>query len=273
MSASNRLIVSILLVVGLAIAFWVLALGPKREQADELGTQADQLQVSLEEAQLKAAQAEVAKREFPADYSQLVVLGKAVPASDETSSLLVQLNHVASGSEVKFNSILLTGTGETSTPVTGSSLGAVPPPAATAPSGAVQAAATVPPTEAAASVLPLGASIGTAGLAVMPYNLSFTGNFFHVADFIEGIDSLIQTGGSRVGVDGRLITLNGFALNANAKAGFPQLDATFVVTTYLTPPSQGVTAGATATAPAALTPSAEAPAETSEASSETVAAR
>ena len=108
----------------------------------------------------------------------------------------------------------------------------------------------MPPTEAAASLLPLGATIGPAGLGVMPYDLTFSGNFFHVADFIRGIDSLVHTG-KGVGVDGRLVTLNGFALNAQTPPGFPDLNATFSVTTYLIPPSQGVTAGATPAAPAA----------------------
>ena len=85
----------------------------------------------------------------------------------------------------------------------------------------------------------------------MPYELSFSGDFFHVADFIRGVDSLVHTGGKGVGVDGRLVTLNGFALNAQTPPGFPALNATFSVTTYLIPPSQGVTAGATPTAPAA----------------------
>ena len=84
----------------------------------------------------------------------------------------------------------------------------------------------------------------------MPYDLTFSGNFFHVADFMRGIDSLVHTGKS-VAVDGRLVTLNGFALNADSTLGFPHLDATFSVTTYLTPPNQGITAGATATTPSA----------------------
>jgi Tfp pilus assembly protein PilO len=266
MGASNRLIVSILVIAALAIAFWMLLLGPQREQADELGAQAEQMQVSLEEAQGKAAEAEAARHAFPADYGQLVVLGKAVPASDETSSLLVQLNQIATRSKVRFDSILLTGQGETSTPLAGA--GATAAPLATS-TGAVPASATVPPTEAAASVLPLGASIGPAGLAVMPYSLSFTGSFFHVADFIKGIDSLVHTGGSTVAVNGRLVTIDGFALNADSKLGFPALDATFAVTTYLTPPSQGITAGATPTAPTATTAAPAAQPEPAAATSET----
>jgi Tfp pilus assembly protein PilO len=247
MSSSNRLIVSILAIAAIAIAFWMLALGPKREEADKLSSQVGQMQSSLVEAQAKVTEAVAAKREFPTDYQQLVLLGSASPASEETASLLVELNHIASKSKVKFESISLNseGTGEAA---------AVPAPApapeaSSAPNG-VPAAATVPPTEAAASLTPLGASIGPAGLAVMPYSLTFSGSFFHVADFIKGIDALVGTGEDEVAVDGRLVTVDGFALNAAAEGGFPRLNATFAVTTYVTPPSQGLTAGATPSAPA-----------------------
>ncbi len=265
MGSSNRLIVSILAVAALAVAFWMLALGPKREEADKLATEVEQLQVSLAEAQSKITEAAAAKREFADDYRQLVVLGKAVPASDETSSLFIELNHIANRSRVKFESIQLNGLGETAEAVPSAT---APPAAATAPttpaasppsSGAVPAAATIPPTEAAASVLPLGATIGAAGLGVMPYSLNFSGDFFHVADFIKGIDSLVDTGGPEVAVDGRLITLDGFALNADPERGFPYLDANFSVTTYLTPPTQGITAGATSTEPLPVAATATAP--------------
>jgi Tfp pilus assembly protein PilO len=247
MSSSNRIIVAILGLAVLAVAFWMLALSPKRQEANDLARQAGELQVSLDEARTKAAEAETARRKFPADYRQLVVLGQAAPADDETSSMLVELNHIATTSGVKFDSILLDSSGEEApaAPV------AVPPP--TTPSGstsATPAAATVPPTEVAASVLPLGASIGPAGLAVMPYSLSFRGKFFQIADFISEIDSLVDTSEKKIVVDGRLMTLDGFALNADSELEFPHLNATFSVTTYLVPPSQGLTAGATEAAPA-----------------------
>jgi Tfp pilus assembly protein PilO len=248
MNSSNRLIVSILGVAAIAIAFWMLALGPKREEADELSGQVSQQQASLAEAQAQVTEAVAAKREFPTDYRQLVVLGQAAPAEGETASLLVQLSHIAKDSKVKFESIALSDEGgeEAAAPVPAPTA----PTAEAAPSG-VPAAATVPPTEAAASLTPLGASIGPAGLAVMPYSLTFSGNFFNIADFIKGIDSLVDSGGeSEVAVDGRLVTLNGFALNAASEGGFPRLNASFAVTTYITPPNQGVTAGATPTAPA-----------------------
>ena len=277
MSSSNRMIVSILVVAALAIGFWVLLLSPRREKADELGTQVEQLNVSLQEAETKASEAEAARRAFPDDYRQVVVLGQAVPASDETASLLVEIDRIAERTKVKFDSIQLEGSGENSEPVT-SAEGANTAPPTTGTTGspnAVPAAETVPPTEAAASLLPLGATIGGAGLGVMPYSLAFRGNFFHIADFMHELDAMVQTGGSKLAVDGRLTTLDGFALTADAERGFPYLSASVDLTTYLVPPSQGVTAGATASAPAesAATPTStgsEAPAENS---SETVSAR
>jgi Tfp pilus assembly protein PilO len=273
MSASNRTIISILVVAALAIAFWMLALGPKREEADELSSQADQQRLALSEAQSEIAVATTAKHAFPTDYRQLITLGQAVPAGDETSSLLVELNQVATNSKVKFDSIQLTGSGETAEAAAAPVAPAAPAPETpTSSPTSVPASETVPPTEAAASLLPLGATIGTAGLGVMPYSLTFSGDFFHVADFIKGIDSLVSPGSTQVAVDGRLVTLDGFALNADPELEFPHLNATFAVTTYVTPPTQDVTAGATPTAPAPVTtPAGASETATQAASSATVA--
>jgi Tfp pilus assembly protein PilO len=275
MKSANRLIAATLAVTALAVAFWVLALGPKRQEASDLSGQVDQISAALAESRFQLTEAATARHEFPADYRQLVVLGKAVPSSDDTSSLLVELNLVARASKVTFNSIQLSSTA-------GGEAAAAPVPAPAAPvppaegsPGAVPAAASVPPTEAAASLLPLGATVGTAGLGVMPYNLDFSGDFFQVADFIKGIDSLVKTGGD-VAVDGRLVTLDGFALVPNSEeSGISNLKATFAVTTYVVPPTQGVTAGATPIAPApeTATPAATAPSgETTPSSSTPVSA-
>ena len=257
MKSSNLLVVSVLLVVALAVGFWVLALGPKRQEADHLSAQVNELRSSLAESQTKATESLAARRQFPTNYQQIVLLGKAVPTSDGTSSLLVELSEIAQNSHVRFNSIQLAASAGT-----GSAAPAPAAPTTTAtPAGgsssAVTTASAVPATEAAASLLPLGATIGPAGLAVMPYELTFSGNFFHVADFIGGIDSLVHTGGHHVAVDGRLVTLNGFALNApESSTGSNKLEASFSVTTYLTPASQGLTAGATPSAPSTATPTA-----------------
>jgi Tfp pilus assembly protein PilO len=252
MKNSNRLIGVILSVAALAIAFWVLALSPKREEASELSAEVGQLRTTLSEAQAQVVEAAAAKREFPADYRHLVVLGQAVPADDETSSLLVEMNSIAEKAEVKFSNIQLEGSGETSAAVTPTeSAPATPAPSAP---GSVPAAATIPPTEAAASILPLGAKIGPAGLGVMPYGLTFSGNFFQIANFIKGMDALVHPAGQTVAVDGRLVTINGFSLSTEqAEESSHALDANFAVTTYVTPPELGLTAGASPSSPAPVT--------------------
>lgn len=236
MKSTNVLIVAMLGLAALAVAFWMLALSPKREEAKNLGTEVEQAKSSLEQHRAEISQAIAARKEFGTNYQQLVVLGKAAPAGDETASLLVQLNQIAQHAGVNFQDFTLeAGSGEA--------------PAAPAPvAEAATASTAVSPTEVAASTMPLGATIGPAGLAIMPYSLTFEGDFFHIADFIKGLDSLVKTKNEEVSVDGRLLTISGFSLAASQE-GFPRLAATFQVTTYLTPPSQGVTAGATPTAP------------------------
>jgi Tfp pilus assembly protein PilO len=264
MRSATRPIIAILVVAAAAIAFWTLILSPKREEADKLGAQVEQLQTSVDAARSELSKAQAARRAFPTAYHELVELGQAVPASDETPSLLVELQTLAATSGVSFDSIQLKGESEAAPEA------AVTPtaPTETNSSTGAPAAEVVPATEVEASLLPLGASIGTAGLAVMPYSLEFEGDFFEIAHFIGKVDALVKSG-TTMKVDGRLVTINSFSLTTNSSEddesseGPTELSATFSVTTYLTPPGQGITAGATPTAPAPV----------AESSTQTVAAQ
>jgi Tfp pilus assembly protein PilO len=239
MKSTNGLIVAMLVVAALGAAFWILALSPKRQEASELTAQVAKLESSLAQHRQEVAEALAARREFPVDYQQLVVLGKAVPGDDDTASLIVQLGGIARHAKVDFRNITLTA-----------DEGGEAPPASPAPA---EESTPVSATEVAASTMPLGATIGPAGLGVMPYTLTFDGDFFQIADFIKGLDSLVKTENEKVAVNGRLFTVDGFSLAADPAAGFPQLKASFTVTTYLTPPGEGVTAGATPASPAPAT--------------------
>ncbi len=238
MNSSNRAIVAVAALAVLAAAFWMMLLSPKRDEAKELGTQVEQLKSSLAQHEAEVAAAEEARADFPGQYQRLVVLGKAVPGDDDVASLLVQLNRIAGNAGGTFRNIQLTASGggeeAPATPATG--IEGEP----------------ASPTEVAASLLPLGASVGPAGLAVMPYEVTFDGDFFQIADFIEGIDSLVKTDDEDVRVDGRLVTIDSFSLEANSETGFPALEASFSLTTYLTPPGADAAADASpsATAPA-----------------------
>lgn len=270
-----------LAIIGLIVGVWLVVLAPKRDQAASLKQDVDQLQSQLEQAQQAAAAGAQEQKSFPADYRKLVVLGKAVPQDGDQASLLVQLQQLADRSGVGFQSIDLadaagsattpapapatttsptsststssTGAGDTSTTSTTDA-------SSTGSTGGVPTEPIPDPTEASAATLPIGASIGPAGLGVMPYQLTFTGQFFQIADFMKRLDAMVHTRQGTVSVDGRLLTVDAFTLapiqastNADAFTLVPTLTADLSVTTYVTPPDQGITAGATPIGPAPAT--------------------
>jgi type II secretory pathway pseudopilin PulG len=287
MRRNELTIVLSLAIIGLIVAVWLVVLGPKRDQAASLKKDVDQLQSQLEYAQQAAAAGAEEQKSFPADYRKLVVLGKAVPEDGDQASLLVQLQQLADRSGVGFQSIDLADAGSATTPApapatstsptsststsstaTGDTSATSTPTSTTSASsagstGAVPTQPTPDATEASAATLPIGASVGPAGLGVMPYELTFTGQFFQIADFMKRLDAMVHTRQGTVSVDGRLLTVDAFTLapiqsstNGDTFTLVPTLTADLSVTTYVTPPDQGITAGATPTgpAPAATTP-------------------
>jgi Tfp pilus assembly protein PilO len=86
----------------------------------------------------------------------------------------------------------------------------------------------------------------------MPYNLTFTGTYFQVADFIKGVDDLVRMhGNTQVAADGRLLTIDGFAFAPIANSGAnPKLNVSLFVTSFVAPASEGLTAGASPGGPA-----------------------
>jgi Tfp pilus assembly protein PilO len=263
MKASDRTVLLIVPLVAAVVAFWFLVLSPKREEASKLGDQITKLESSLAEQKQAAQEGLVARRSFPSDYHRLVVMGKAVPADDETGSLLVEVNRIAEATGIDFRAIVLTDD------VTASAAPAPAPPAPGEPttteptpepgtegesSGTPASTASAAPTEAAAALLPIGATVGSAGLPVLPYNLTFRGTFFEIADFMAGVDRLVGTDRAAIASDGRLVTVDGFSLAADEEVPFPTLKAQLLVKAYVTPSAQGLTAGATPAGPAPAQP-------------------
>jgi Tfp pilus assembly protein PilO len=244
--------------------FYLKVLGPKRDQAASLKKDVAGLQAQIDEQKQVADFAEDARKHFPTYYGRLVVLGKAVPANADTGSLLVELNSIATGAGVKFSGLQLSTAAGTSAPAPASAptdsssatSGTDSSSAGAAPSTDTAASAPTVPTaatEATAANLPLGASVGAAGLPVMPYDLTFEGTYFDVADFLKGVDDMVHVRGtSYVSADGRLLTIDGFSLQPaqDTSPSDPKLDVSLAVTSYVTPSDQGLTAGATPGGPA-----------------------
>jgi Tfp pilus assembly protein PilO len=260
MKGSDKAIVfGVLMAIVLGI-FYVKVLSPKREEASKLGMDISDLKAQVAQEEQVAQFGEQARHEFPAFYGRLVVLGKAVPAQADTSSLLVELSGISRHSGVDFTGITLGSSSGSSSASSSSSsqssTGTTPSSGAstTGSSTTASPAATAPvvPTEASAASLPIGATIGPDNLAVMPYSLEFSGSYFQVADFLKGLDDLIHVHGTTtVAADGRLLTVNGFTLDhPNGNSSSPTLSVSVDVTSYVTPASEGLTAGASPTGPA-----------------------
>lgn len=268
MKATDRTIMIGLLMLGLVAGFWFLVLAPKRERASELQTQIEEVRASVEQQEQLATFAEQAKDEYDDNYRQLIVLGKAVPEDDDTATLFEQLNALSAKAGVQFRDIELNTTAQSAAPPapapapapTDSSLPTEPStstPAATPaaePAPVTDPAAIAAATEAAAAALPIGATVGAAGLPVMPYKVVFRGDFFDVAGILAGVDDLVHADDEGVRVGGRLLTVDGFNVEQDPGSGFPSLKASVVLTSYVVPAAQGLLGGATPTAPAAGVP-------------------
>ncbi len=244
MKSTDRMILMGVAALALAAAFWFLILSPKRQEASDLNEQVAALSAEVTTAEQSAAAGEAAKADFSNNYRDLVSLGKAVPTDADTPSLLTQLQSLSTKAGVDFRSITLGG----------ATTGAAAAPAAAAPTTPTTTTTPATATEASAALLPIGATVGPAGLPVMPYQMTFDGGFFEIADFFGSIDGMvtISTNGEKTTVDGRLMTIDGFDFSPGPN-GLPDLTADVTTTTYLTPADQGITAGATPSGPAAGT--------------------
>jgi Tfp pilus assembly protein PilO len=266
MKGSDKAVVLGVVMAVVLGAFYFMVLSPKREKASSLGDEVTALKGQVATQQQAAQFGEQARQEFPAFYGRLVVMGKAVPDQADSASLLVQLSSLAHRTDVQFRGIE-TGAGSAeaeaaaaSTPPPAdsssgstSSTGTTSTPAPSGSSGTTAAAATTPTpaTEASAANVPIGAAVGPDGLGTMPYTLTFKGNYFQIANFLKGVDDLVHThGNTEVAADGRLLTINGFSLSApRPPSDSPLLKAVLAVTSYTAPATEGLTAGASPTAP------------------------
>ncbi len=91
--------------------YWKFAVAPKREQAAALDQKVIAAEAQLAQTQSLIATYKDAKAQYKANYATVVRLGKAVPADDDTRSLVVQLDTAAKRSGIDFDSINLAAGG------------------------------------------------------------------------------------------------------------------------------------------------------------------
>ena len=105
MTRQNRLLLGVAAALAALAAYWFLLLAPKREEGAALAVKVAQTQASVAQAETTLASYRKAEGSYKTLYATVASLGKAVPADDDTRSLVVQLESAAAGSGVDFHSI------------------------------------------------------------------------------------------------------------------------------------------------------------------------
>jgi hypothetical protein len=219
----NKLLLSVVAVLLAAFGFNHFLLSKKKTEKASLTAKIAKAQDEISTAQASLSANKDAQEGFREDYSTVVHLGKAVPGDDDVRSLVVQIDRAAHQANVDFKAIDVGGGG-----------GAAP---STAPN---------------ATQLPPGTTIGPAGFPIMPFSFTFTGQFFRLGDFFRHLDAFVQSNNQKVSITGRLMTVDALKLEPDT-TGFPNVKATVSATTYLVPPLEGLTGGATPAGPAGAT--------------------
>jgi Type II secretion system (T2SS), protein M len=228
MTGRDRIVLMVVIVLGLTAAGWILVVSPVRKEAKSIEGQVATAQTELSTAEGQLANAKAAQAQYASAYSSVVSLGKAVPASQEVPSLIVQLEQASNKRNVSFNSIVSASAGGTG-------------------GGAA------------------GAGAAAAGFSQMPFTFGFSGGFFSLEHLFRQLTAFTNhTSGGDLQVSGRLLTIQTVKLTPepSQKGGRGvNLTGTVTATAYVLPGSQGLTAGATPTSPTgAAAPAASSPA-------------
>ncbi|MGH2802263.1 MAG: hypothetical protein ACRDL4_04345 [Thermoleophilaceae bacterium] len=101
----DRKILVALVPIIVVAAYWFLLLAPKREEATTASEGLTKQEERLDAAKAVASAAGDAKDDFSADYTQIVRLGKAIPAQVDMPGVLVQLDAAAAGTGIRFTRI------------------------------------------------------------------------------------------------------------------------------------------------------------------------
>jgi Tfp pilus assembly protein PilO len=196
------LIVAVLAVLAVG-GYWKLALAPKRAEAADLAHQVATADAQLAQSRSLLTTYQGAAAQYKTNFAAVVRLGKAVPADDDTRSLLVQLDATAKRAGATFNTIDV-GSGA---------------------SAATTGAATTP-------VAPGAVNAGS--YSEMPFTLSFGGDFGTLENFVGRLQRFVTLKGDKILVNGRLMRVESIDVEPGAD-GWPSLMAKITASTYIVP--------------------------------------
>jgi hypothetical protein len=227
MTARDRVVLMVVVVLAVLGAGWLLVVSPERKQASTLQNEVNSATAQLASAQSQLASARSAQARYSSAYASVVRLGKAVPPGREVPALLYELAQASGQKHVDLSSV-----------VYGSNGGATP--------------GTATATTASSTL---------AGFTQMPFTFVFTGTFNDLYNLFTELNRFTVRGASgNLQVTGRLLTIQSAKLapvttSEAGKGGSELLTGTITATAYVLPASQGLTGGATPSAPAGGTTS------------------
>jgi Tfp pilus assembly protein PilO len=216
-----RIVLAAVLLAATVGAYWMFLLAPKRKEAADLGLKVGVAQAQVAQERATLAEYQKAQKNYKRNYETVVRLGKAVPADDDTRSLLVQLDTTAKRSGVDFANIDLQQT-----------------------SGASTATATATTGQA---VIPGAVTAGA--FSTMPFTFGFSGNYRTLSSFFSRVDRFVTVNGDSIHVHGRLLRIDSISLTPG-EGGWPAIRAQIGASTYVVPETSATAQGPAGTTPA-----------------------
>lgn len=224
MTTNDNRTIGLVVLAGIAIlvALWMLAISPKREERAQVKDNVAAQEARLSTAQAQLASFEAAKKQFPAKLAELKRLDEAVPARGAISSLLRQLQRRA---KVRDSNLRLVALKTAAAPAT------------------------------AGGVSTPGATVGPDGLAALPFEFEFTGEYFDLRDILATVRRSVSVRKDKIKVSGRLLTIDSLSFTRSDPES-SRTKATLSATAYIAPDGAATPqppAAAAATTPATPT--------------------
>ena len=224
MSQRDRIMLGVIALVAVMAGSWMLAIKPKRDEASELAGQAAAAQQRRDAATTALASAKQARADYADAQRTVARVGKAVPADDDTATLVYQLERAAEKEDIDFRSIDLS---------------------------------------AAGAAAPAGDATSNGGVTAVPFKVIFEGEFFDLRRFLRLLKGFTVVDGEDVDVRGRLVSVDGVGLAAS-RHGFPNIKAEITASGYTAPvPTAAAPAAPGAPATPGAAPGTPAPAPAS----------
>jgi Tfp pilus assembly protein PilO len=214
-SKTYRVLLAAVVAVVAVGGYWKVVLAPKRAEAADLAQQVDTQKAQLAQTQSLIATYRNAKDDYRANYATVVRLGKAVPADDDTRSLVVQLDAAAKRSGVEFANVDVAQTSSPGASATTTSSG----------SGDVPGA------------------VNTGSYSVLPFSLSFDGDFSSLSNFFARLERFVTVQNDKLAVNGRLLRVESIDLQAGEN-GWPGISAQIGASSYIVPTALDPTSSA-----------------------------